>query len=69
VLQNVVLEDGVTMLLGNSGIHEPSDISSLKNLSPNKTIVQTSNLLQVLAYQNMKGYAAVIKTLIAVLSD
>jgi len=57
------------MLLGNSGIHEPSDISSLKNLSPNKTIVQTSNLLQVLAYQNMKGYAAVIKTLIAVLSD
>jgi hypothetical protein len=33
VLQNVVLEDGVTMLLVNSGIHEPSGITSLKTES------------------------------------
>jgi hypothetical protein len=55
VLQNVVLEDGVTMLLGNSGKHEPSGITSLKTLSPNKTTVQTSNLVQVLAFQNIEG--------------
>jgi hypothetical protein len=55
MLQNVVLEDGVTMLLGKSGKHEPSGITSLKTLSPNKTTVQTSNLMHVLAYQNIEG--------------
>jgi len=55
VLQNVVLEDGVTMLLGNSGKHEPSGITSLKTSSPNKTTLQTSNPVQVLAFQNIEG--------------
>jgi len=55
VLQNVVLEEGVTMLLGNSSKHEPSGITSLKTLSPNKTTVETSNLVQVLAFQNIEG--------------
>lgn len=55
VLHNVVLEDGVTMLLGNSGTHEPSGVTSLKTLSPNKTTVQTLNLVQVVAYQNIEG--------------
>jgi len=49
VLQNVVLEDGVTMLLGNSAKHEPSGITSLK--SPNKTTVQTSNLGRFLLFR------------------